>query len=124
MLENSQAAHHGYLFIYCRIKSTHTALSLSLRFFVCVCRCTCVNIHVYVLDNHGEVLKRGQLMGNQRKQRPWHCGTRWRLTLLSNTLTHAHMNVVKLWHVISSPLVTRVCTIIVTHFGATGNRSG
>ncbi len=25
------------------------------------------------------------------------------------------MKVVKLWHVISSPLVTRVCTIIVTH---------
>ena len=30
------------------------------------------------------------------------------------------MRVVKLWHVISSPLVTSVCTIIVTHAGATG----
>lgn len=37
-----------------------------------------------------------------------------------HTQTHTHTNVVKLWHVISSPLVTRVCTIIVTHLEPRG----
>ena len=76
---------------------------------MCVCVCVCeYTVHVFVLENHGEVLKRGQLMGNQRKQRPWHCCTHWRLA-------HTHINVVKLWHVISSPLVTIVWTVIVTN---------
>ena len=59
--------------------------SLSIHFSFCLCCGLCVNIRARVLDHHGEVLKRRQLMGNQRKQRPWHCGTRWRLTLLSHT---------------------------------------
>lgn len=76
------------------IESSNSMSLMSLCVYVCVSDCVSVcvsvgvNIHAYVLDNHGEVLKRWQLMGNQRKQRPWHCGTCWRLTLLSHTHKH------------------------------------
>lgn len=94
------------------LASPPACLSLSFRVFVCV---KCVHVWMYMhtsWTSHGAVLKRGQLMGNQRKQRPWHCSARWRLTLLSHT--DKRMNVVKLRHVISSPLVTGTRAIIVT----------
>lgn len=83
--------------------------------FQSLCVCHCVRVWMYMhtsWTSHGAVLKRGQLMGNQRNQKPWHCSARWRLTLLSHT--GKHMNVIKLRHVISSPLVTGTRAIVVT----------
>lgn len=74
-----------------------------------------------VLDEHGKVIKRWQLISSQRKP----CGTHWRLTLLFTralSLSHMLAHVVNQWHVISSPLVTRVCAIIVAHLEPRDNQ--
>lgn len=77
---NTPPSHRGATYMtFLRTCSTHT--HTHRPFF------RCVNMHARVMNNHGEVLKRWQLMGNQRKQRPWHCGAYWRLTLL---YTHTH----------------------------------
>lgn len=91
---------------------------LVLFFSVFVCEHISV---LRVLDEHGKVIKRWQLISSQRKP----CGTHWRLTLLFTralSLSHTLAHVVNQWHVISSPLVTRVCAIIVAHLEPRDNQ--